>query len=109
MDSGKVKVNILGQSYNIKGDTSPEYIMQLADYVNRKIDEIGANVSGRNQLQLAILVSLNIADEYFQMKKINHGIEGAVGIKTKEIISLLDDGLIGDTFSGSVETRSLSR
>lgn len=109
MDSGKVRVNILGQTYNIKGDTSPEYIMQLADYVNQKIEEIGGDVSGRNQLQLAILVSLNIADEYFQMKKINHGIEGAIGNKTKEIISLLDDGLIGDTFSGAVDTRFLSR
>jgi len=109
MDSGKVKVTILGQTYNIKGDTSAEYIMQLADYVNRKIEEIGGNISGRNHLQLAILASLNIADEYFQMKNINYGIEGAVENKTKEIISLLDEGLIGDIFSGSVDVHSLSR
>lgn len=109
MDSGKVKVTILGQTYNIKGDTSPEYIMQLADYVNKKIEEIGGNISSRNSLQLAILASLNIADEYFQMKNINSGIEGAIENKTKEIISLLDEGLIGDTFSGSVNVSSLSR
>ena len=109
MDTGKVKVTILGQTYNIKGDTSPEYITQLADYVNQKIEEIGGNISGRNPLQLAILASLNIADEYFQMKNINSGIEGAIENKTREIISLLDDGLIGDIFSGSVDARSLSR
>jgi cell division protein ZapA len=109
MDSGKVKVTILGQTYNIKGDTSSEYIMQLADYVNKKIEEIGGNISSRNSLQLAILASLNIADEYFQMKNINSGIEGAIENKTKEIISLLDEGLIGDTFSGSVNVSSLSR
>ncbi len=100
MESGKVKVTILGQTYNIKGDTSSEYILQLADYVNQKIEEIEGNVPGGNSLQLAILASLNIADEYFQVKKISSGIEGAIEDKTKEIISLLEEGLIGDTFSG---------
>jgi cell division protein ZapA len=109
MESGKVKVTILGQTYNIKGDTSPEYILQLADYVNQKIEEIGNNISAGNSLQLAILASLNIADEYFQMKKINNGIEGAIENKTREIISLLDDGLIGDIFSGSGDIHSLPR
>ena len=107
MESGKVKVTILGQSYNIKGDTSPEYIMQLADYVNQKMEEIGNSVPGGNSLQLAILASLNIADEYFQVKKISTGIEGAIEDKTRELISLLDEGLIGDIFSGSGEFRSV--
>lgn len=107
MESGKVKVTILGQTYNIKGDTSPEYIMQLSEYVNQKMEEIGDSVPGGNSLQLAILASLNIADEYFQVKKISTGIEGAIEDKTKEIISLLEEGLIGDIFSGSGEIRSL--
>ena len=101
MESNKVKVNILGQTYNIKGDAPPEYIMQLADYVNEKVEEVSRNVSGGSTLQLAILVSLNIADEYFQMKKINTGIEGVIEDKAREIISLLDEGLIGDIFSGA--------
>jgi len=108
MESGKVKVTILGQSYNIKGDTSPEYIKQLAGYVNQKIEEIGNNVPGGNPLQLAILASLNIADEYFQVKKISSGIEGAIENKTKEIISLLEEGLIGDIFPGASESRHVS-
>lgn len=101
MESSKVRVNILGQTYYIKGDAAPEYIMQLADYVNEKVEEVSGNISGANSLQLAILVSLNIADEYFQMKKISTGIEGAMGDKARELISLLDEGLIGDIFSGA--------
>lgn len=101
MESSKVRVNILGQTYNIKGDAAPEYIMQLADYVNEKVEEVSSNIGGANSLQVAILVSLNIADEYFQMKKIGTGIEGAIEEKAREIISLLDEGLIGDIFSGA--------
>ncbi len=101
MESSKVRVNILGQTYNVKGDASPDYIEQLADYVNEKVEEVSRNLSSVNSLQVAILVSLNIADEYFQMKKINTGIEGAIEDKAREIISLLDEGLIGDIFSGT--------
>ncbi|HOP62859.1 MAG TPA: cell division protein ZapA [Spirochaetota bacterium] len=101
MESSKVKVNILGQTYSIKGDAPPEYIMQLADYVNEKVEEVSRNVSSVSTLQMAILVSLNIADEYYQLKRINTGIEGAIEDKARAIISLLDEGLIGDIFSGA--------
>ena len=101
MESGKVKVTIMGQTYNIKGDTSPEYILELTDYVNKKIEEISDNVASGNALQIAILTALNIADECFQSKKITGGIEGVFECKTKELITLLDSGIIGDTFSGS--------
>ena len=100
MESGRVKVAILGQTYNIKGDTSPEYILELTDYVNKKIEEIGGNVVSGNPLQIAILAALNIADECFQSKKITGGMEGILECKTKELITLLDEGIIGDRFSG---------
>ena len=100
MESGKVRVTILGQTYNIKGDTSPEYILELADYVNKKIAEISDNVTSGNSLQIAILAAMNIADECFQNKRIASGLEGAFECKTKELITLLDEGIIGDTFSG---------
>ena len=100
MESGKVRVTILGQTYNIKGDTSPEYILELTDYVNKKIEEISDNVASGNTLQIAILAALNIADECFQSRKITNGIDGVLECKTKELITLLDEGIIGDTFSG---------
>ncbi len=106
METGKVKVNIYGQTYNIRGDAPPEYILELAEYVNGKMEEVSRNVTNTNSLQVAILVSLNIADEYFQLKKLNVGIEGVIEEKTKEIISMLDEGLIGDIFPGLDSVRS---
>lgn len=100
MENGKVKVNIYGQTYNIRGDAPPEYILELAEYVNGKMEEVSRNVAISNSLQIAILVALNIADEYYQLKKLNVGIEGVIEEKTREIISMLDEGLIGDIFSG---------
>ncbi len=105
MESGKVKVNIFGQTYSIKGDTSEEYIRELASYVNEKMEEVQKIVSNTNSLQIAILVALNISDEYFQSRKLNTRIGGDIEEKTREIISMLDKGLIGDIFAGAETLR----
>lgn len=99
MEGTKVKVNILGQSYTIKGDASPQYILELADYLNMKMDEVSANIDNGTSLQIAILTALNIADEYFQVKDIKTGRESAIEAKTDKLIAMLDEGLIGDIIS----------
>lgn len=100
MESGKVKVNIFGQTYSIKGDAPEEYILELANYVNEKMEEVQKIVSNTNSLHIAILVALNISDEYFQARKLNARMGGDIEEKTREIISMLDQGLIGDIFAG---------
>ena len=100
----KVKVEIFGHSYVINGDVSPEYIRELAEYVDNKMDEIrGANPQ-YNPLQTAILAAMNIADEYYQMKLSKSGLDGAIEEKAKNLISLLDEGIIGElmTAAGSM-------
>lgn len=94
----KVKVKIYGNTYSIQGDTSPEYILHLAEYVNDRMENISRNISNSNPLQIAILAALNIADEYFQLQEIKGDLSGEMEQKTKVLISMLDEGLIGDVF-----------
>ncbi len=96
----KVKVTIGGNTYNIQGDAPPEYILKLAAFVSEKMDEVNRSVRGTNPLQTAILAALNIADEYHQMKDMRMGITGALEQKTRALISMLDEGLVGDIFAG---------
>jgi len=99
LQQSRVKVEILNQVYTINGDASPEYILQLADYINTKMKELCLNNANSSPMQAAILVAFNIADEYFQLKKIQNNYEGVLEKKTSAIISMLDEGLIGDIFS----------
>ncbi len=99
METSKVKVTIFGQTYTIKGDTEPEYILELADYVNGKMEEVSAGIVSSNSTHVAILVALNIADEYFQLKKLKSGSENIMEEKARNLISLLDEGLVGDIYS----------
>jgi len=99
LETNRVKVEIFGQEYSINGDASAEYMLQIAEYVNKKMEEIGLNISNSNPLQVAILAALNITDEYFQLKKIKSGSDGVIEEKTRALISMLDEGLIGDVFA----------
>jgi cell division protein ZapA len=64
----ETRVEIYGRNYTILGDASEEYTMQLASYVDKKMEEIVHQTSTISTLNLAILVALNIADELFQLR-----------------------------------------
>ena len=103
MDS-RVKVNIYGNEYSILGEAEPEYILKLAEYIDGKMKEIGKSVTSGNTAQIAILTALNIADEYFQLKEMKPGasdLGGEIEKKTRALISMLDEGLIGDIFAAT--------
>lgn len=68
--NNKVTVNIFGQEYTISGSESSEKILHVAAWVDQKMREIDNAVG--NQLSvsaLAVLSSVNIANEYFETKK----------------------------------------
>ena len=82
MESNKVSVKIYGQEYVITGEKSREHIMKVADYVDRKMYEIGQAVKGGPASSLAVLSAVNVADEYFDaqeqieaLKKLNEQLE----------------------------------
>lgn len=99
METNRVKVEIFGQTYTINGDAPGDYIHQLASYLNDKMEEVHANCAAANTVQVAILAALNVADEYFQLKKLKSGEESEVERRATALISMLDQGLVGDVFA----------
>ncbi|MDR0886907.1 MAG: cell division protein ZapA [Clostridiales Family XIII bacterium] len=61
----KVSVRIHGQEYTISGTKSREYIIKVADHVDRIMREISAGIGGGPLSQLAVLSAVNITDDYF--------------------------------------------
>ena len=66
MQRSIVKVNIFGTEYPIKGDTDADYIQEVANYVNAKMNEINKGLTVKSNLKVAILAALNIADELYK-------------------------------------------
>jgi cell division protein ZapA len=86
-----IDVEIFGQSYKIRGDANREHIEKIARYVDQKMREIAETTSTIDTLKVAILASLNIADEYLQLKKKNTKIEEKARKKVEEYQSSLDE------------------
>lgn len=101
MSEQKVKVNIFGNMYNIQGEASPEYINKLAEYVDTKMNEVDSILKTNNTLHTAILAALNIADEYFQLRDIDDRFDDKIITKANALISMLEEGIIGDVFSSN--------
>ncbi len=66
--NGSVRVDIYDQTYHLRG-SDPEYIQQLADYVDTKMRLISTQASTVDSLKVAVLAALNIADEYLMLKR----------------------------------------
>jgi cell division protein ZapA len=78
-------VEIFGQTYHVRGDGDPDYLLELARFVDTRMREVAGQVATVDPMKIAILAALNIADEFSRYR---HQREDAAGIwieRTEEI------------------------
>lgn len=63
----RVTVEVGGQALTLKTQNDPEYIRDLARYVQGKIDSIAAKNPRLSNSQLALLAAINLADELHKL------------------------------------------
>ncbi len=88
-----VQVQIFGHTYTIKGEADHEYIMGVAAYVDRKMREVTEKLPVASLSKVAILASLNIADELFKERNKTQSHEEQLSRRTEHLNAVLD-GLI---------------
>ncbi|MEW5768686.1 MAG: cell division protein ZapA [bacterium] len=66
----RTEVEIFGQTYTIKGDEEPDYVRQLANYVDQEMRNITQKTNTTSTGKVAVLVALNIADELFKTRRL---------------------------------------
>ncbi len=69
MEPGSTSVTIYGQEYTVRSGEDAEYVRGIAAYVDERMREISGSASQITSLRVAILASLNIADELFQERE----------------------------------------
>lgn len=65
----RLTVEIFGHHYKIMGKASMNHMRMVAGYVDDKMHEIYEANPKLDSVKLAVLSAVNIADEYFQLKK----------------------------------------
>ncbi|HKQ59548.1 MAG TPA: cell division protein ZapA [Candidatus Eisenbacteria bacterium] len=90
-----VQVQIFGHSYTIRGEADQEYILGVAAYVDRKMREITEKLPVASLSKVAILASLNIADELYKERAQREAQQKALGTRAARLNAVLDDLLEG--------------
>jgi cell division protein ZapA len=62
-------VDIYGRRYNIGGEHDPETIQKLAEYVDRRMRQMAGAAESGDDVGIAVLAALNIADDYYRAQK----------------------------------------
>ena len=88
-------VHIYGEKYTLRSDEDPDYIQEVATFVDTKMREIAGSGKVISTDKIAILAALNIADEFFKSRRSHQESDEAAGRRIEKILVQLR-GAVGD-------------
>ena len=91
-DKDSIRVEIYDESYNLRG-SDPAYIQRLAELVDAKMRAVAQHTATVDSLRVAVLAALNIADDYYQLKRKYEGIESEYTSRASNLGRALDSAL----------------
>jgi cell division protein ZapA len=99
-----VTVEIAGQRYPIRSSLEERYVAELAAYVDQKMRAASDAAPASDMMGLAILVALNIADEYFRARDQQSAGSDDINERAMRLERLVDDalGALGPTANARV-------
>ena len=92
----KTRINIFGREYTVRGDVSESDMQRVANLVDSKMREIAQVAPHLAEHKIAVLAALNIAENYLRLKDEWDKLEKHSIEKTQNLISLLDNELLGN-------------
>lgn len=78
-----MRIELLGASFQIQSDESPEYIEQLLEHFRSRVDQIEQTVATGDPLKKSILAALLVTDELFSERR-HRDATGSVRIAPEE-------------------------
>ena len=85
-----VNVEIHGQHYAIRSELEPQYVGELASYVDDKMRQAARELASADPLRVAVVAALNIADDLFNARAESTGTESRLVSRTADIERLID-------------------
>ncbi|GAB6157299.1 cell division protein ZapA [Desulfotomaculum varum] len=67
--TNRVEVEIFGEYYTLKGNESPEYMIKVAQIVDKKMYEISQRNARLSPNKLAVLTAVNLVDELLKLQE----------------------------------------
>jgi cell division protein ZapA len=93
MSSRVVNVEIHGQRYAVRSELEPQYVGELASYVDDKMRQAARDLASADPLRVAVVAALNIADDLYNARVESSGEKGQILARTADIERLIDSVL----------------
>jgi len=90
MSSRVIQVDIHGQRYAIRTDLDPQYVGELATYLDGKMQAAARETASSDPLRIAVVAALNLSDELFRSRQDSVGLEDRLLTRTMDIERLVD-------------------
>ena len=86
---GRVEITLLGQTLTVRTEASPDYLRQLAAYLEERV---GALIRGgmKDPMAALTLAALDITDELFRAREDQSRQDGDVGQRIGALVEMLD-------------------
>jgi len=85
------QVEIAGQPLSIRSDEGPQYVQQLADYVDAQLRQLTQGRRSSPSMQrVALLVAIQLADELFRERDLHRRFRARVADKLATLRDALD-------------------
>jgi cell division protein ZapA len=96
MEKRQLRIDVLGTSFVIQSDESPEHLARLSSFVKDRIEEVKARYTFADPLTVAVLAALNIADDLFKARDGRELSTQSSEIENvaERLISRIDDELL---------------
>jgi cell division protein ZapA len=96
MEKRQLRIDVLGTSFVIQSDESPDHLALLSTFVRERIEEVKSRYAFADPLTVAVLAALNISDDLFKARA---GRETSTQVSEIEnvaerLISRIDDELL---------------
>lgn len=85
-----VQVDIHGQRYAVRSDLDPQYVNELALFLDDKMQAASKELSSADPLRIAVIAALNIVDELHRARADSAGSEQRLHLRAQEIERMVD-------------------
>ncbi len=88
-----IHVEIHGQRYAIRTELDPQYIGDLAAYLDDKMKLAARELTTSDPLRVAVIAALNVTDELFRARMSAAGSDGRLLARAADLERLVDQVL----------------
>jgi cell division protein ZapA (FtsZ GTPase activity inhibitor) len=87
--AGRVELSLLGQALTIRTEATPEYVRQLASYLEERVNELTTG-GIKDPMAALTLAALDITDELFRVREDRARQDGDVNTRLGALVEILD-------------------